>query len=226
MPVSMMARVKVLARGIEPALHDRREFLLGLPEHAEIFDVGCGNDCAYITKSIRPDSRYVGLDVGDYFNDHEPTAFADEYVVVTPGAFTDAIEQRAGKFDAVISSHNLEHCYDPDGVTTAMARALRPGGQIYLAFPSAASLSLPKRGGCLNFFDDSTHVRPPDYHRVLELLREGGVQIDYAAERHRPPSRVAMGLMVEPISRRRNHVMRGTWALYGFETVIWGTKIA
>jgi SAM-dependent methyltransferase len=218
-------QIKSLVRSLEPTLYDRREFLASLPPRAEILDVGCGNDCPYTTKSLRPDVRYVGIDVCDYCNDHG-TEYADEFVVIPPEAFVTAIEGRAGQFDAVISSHNLEHCFDPDAVTAAMTEALRPGGRIYLAFPSAASLTLPKRGGCLNFFDDSTHVRPPDYERVLELLHRGGVRTTYAAERHRPFSRAAIGFVSEPVSRLRNQVMRGTWALYGFETVIWGTKVA
>ncbi|MBB3606991.1 SAM-dependent methyltransferase [Mycolicibacterium sp. BK556] len=195
-----------------------------LGEHADVFDVGCGNDSPYLFKSIRPDIRYVGLDVGDYYQEHEPAEYADDYVVVPVSQFLNAIQQRAEQFDAVVSAHNLEHCDDPDNVVKAMAQALRPGGRLYLAFPSAASLSMPSRQGTLNFFDDTTHVRPPDFQNVLRLLRAEGVTIDFAAERYRPPSRVVIGALNEPVSRMRKQVMRGTWALYGFETVIWGRK--
>ncbi|MBB3636796.1 SAM-dependent methyltransferase [Mycolicibacterium sp. BK607] len=202
----------------------RRKFLTELGEHADVFDVGCGNDSPYLFKSIRPDIRYVGLDVGDYYQEHEPAEYADDYVVVPVSQFLNAIQQRAEQFDAVVSAHNLEHCDDPDNVVKAMAQALRPGGRLYLAFPSAASLSMPSRQGTLNFFDDTTHVRPPDFQNVLRLLRAEGVTIDFAAERYRPPSRVVIGALNEPVSRMRKQVMRGTWALYGFETVIWGRK--
>jgi SAM-dependent methyltransferase len=195
-----------------------------LPECADVFDVGCGNDSPYLFKSIRPDIRYVGLDIGDYYQDHEPTAYADDYVVVPVADFLTAIEQRSNQFDAVVSAHNLEHCDEPDNVVKAMAHALRPGGRLFLAFPAAASLSMPSRVGTLNFFDDTTHVRPPDFGKVLGLLRAEGVTIDFAAERYRPPSRVVIGAVNEPVSRLRKKVMRGTWALYGFESIIWGTK--
>jgi len=190
-----------------------------------VFDVGCGNDSPYLFKALRPDIRYVGLDVGDYNQAHAPDEYADEYLVVPAEGFLAAIEQRPSQFDAVVSSHNLEHCAQPVEVVTAMARSLRPGGRVYFAFPAAATVSLPSRHGTLNFFDDSTHVRPPDYQLVLDLLREEGIAIDFAAERFRPPIMVALGLINEPVSRFRKKVMRGTWALYGFETVIWGTKI-
>ena len=205
-------------------LHNRTHFLSELVEGADVFDVGCGNDSPYLFKTVRPDIRYVGLDVGDYNQAHSPDEFADDYLLVPAEDFLAAIQQRQNQFDAVVSSHNLEHCADPDGVVTAMARSLRPGGRIFLAFPATATVSLPSRQGTLNFFDDSTHVRPPDFHRVLDLLKTEGVVINFAAERRRAPVMALVGLINEPLSRYRKRVMRGTWALYGFETVIWGTK--
>ena len=83
---------------------------------------------------------------------------------------------------------------------------------------------MPSREGTLNFWDDDTHVRPPDYQRVLDLLAAEDVTIDFSAERYRPPARLAVGVLTEPISRVRKKVMPGTWALYGFETVIWATR--
>ena len=201
--------------------HSRDVFLDELVHGADVFDIGCGNDPF---KVQRPDIRYVGLDVKDYNQRHDPTEHADEYIAVPTKEFLIAIEERPNQFDAVVSSHNLEHCENPDGVVSAMARALRPGGRIFLAFPSAASLNMPSREGTLNFWDDDTHLRPPDYRRVLSLLTDEGISIDYAAERYRPLVRFAVGLLLEPISRKRKKVVSGTWALWGFETVIWGTK--
>lgn len=204
--------------------HSRRYFLEELVDGADVFDIGCGNDSPYVFKALRPDIRYVGLDVKDYNQVHDPTDYADEYIAVPSDGFLAAIQDRPNQFDAVVSSHNLEHCEDPDGVVIAMARALRPGGRIYLAFPAAASLNMPSREGTLNFWDDDTHVRPPDYRRVHELLAAEGIRIDYAAERYRPFLRFAVGILMEPFSWARKKVMRCTWALWGFETIIWGTK--
>ncbi len=202
---------------------NRRRFLSELPQRATVFDVGCGNDSPYLFKSLRPDIRYVGLDVGDYRQSHDPNSYADEYVSVPAAQFLGEIQRREGQFDAVVSSHNLEHCDDQDRVVTAMAECLRPGGRIFLAFPSAATLRFPSRVGALNFWDDPTHVRPPNYQRVLDLLGGAGVEVDFAAERFRPLTWAAVGLLMEPVSRLRKKSMVGTWALWGFETTIWGT---
>jgi SAM-dependent methyltransferase len=203
-----------------------RSFLTHLPEGAEVLDVGCGNDTPYLTKSLRPDIRYVGLDVGDYNQAHDPKQYADEYLAVPADGFAAAIRERRNQFDAVVSSHNLEHCEDPDGVLVAMAQALRPGGRIYLAFPSAATKDMPSRDGTLNFWDDVTHIQPPDYRQVIEMLRAEGITVEFAVERYRTVVRTAVGLFVEPVSRLRGKVMPGTWALYGFESVIWGSRPA
>ena len=222
---SLVKRAKNLRSLVTPA-RSRKSFVASLSDAVDLFDVGCGNDSPYQLKSARPDIRYVGLDVGDYNQEHDPSEYADEYLVVPPEGFLPAIVVRSAQFDAVISSHNLEHCTDQDGVVVAMARALRPGGRIFLAFPAAATISMPSRNGTLNFFDDPTHVAPPDYDRVLDLLSTEGVVIDFAAERYRSPFYFFAGLISEPFSRLLKRVNTGTWALYGFETVIWGTKSA
>ena len=202
----------------------RDRFLSGLPQKACVLDVGCGNDSPRVFKATRPDLHYVGLDVGDCRQPVDPRSFADEYVIVEPQDFRDAIEDFGPRFDGIVSSHNLEHCDDPDGVVLAMAKALAPGGQLYLAFPTAASKKFPSRKGCLNFFDDPTHTRVPDYQKVCKLLSEAGLEIDFNREPYRPPLKFVLGLGLEPISALRAKVMPGTWALYGFEAVIWARR--
>ncbi len=202
----------------------RNNFLSQLPDGARVLDVGCGNDSPRAFKSLRPDLFYVGIDVGDCRQPVDPNSYADEYHVVEPGDFADAIVRQGARFDGIVSSHNLEHCDDPDAVVTAMAGALVSGGRLYLAFPAAASKTFPSRSGCLNFFDDPTHQRVPDFQRVCALLEEGGLKIEFSTERYRPPVKFATGVAVEPVSALRRKVMPGTWALYGFETVIWARR--
>jgi hypothetical protein len=49
------------------------------------------------------------------------------------------------RMDAVISSHNLEHCDDPAAVRDSMVVALRPGSSLFLAFPCEESVRVPRR---------------------------------------------------------------------------------
>lgn len=205
----------------------KQAFLKSLPPGARVLDVGCGNNSPRDTKVLRPDIVYTGLDVGDY-NQQDAIRYADRYVVVPPAEFASAIAAHAGTMDAIVSSHNLEHCDDPQAVLAAMAAALRPGGQLFLAFPCEASVGFPRRLGCLNFFDDATHQAVPLWDTVVQSLRSGGVTPVYATRRYRPMPLAAAGLLLEPVARAlgRNMPAGATWALYGFESIIWGRRDA
>lgn len=67
---------------------------------------------------LRPDLAYTGLDVGDY-SQQDSIRYAEAYMVVPPTEFADAIAAHAGQMDAVVSSHNLEHCDNPAAATAA-----------------------------------------------------------------------------------------------------------
>jgi SAM-dependent methyltransferase len=198
-------------------------FLRSLPPNARVLDVGCGNNSPRDAKILRPDLVYTGLDVGDY-NQQDSIRYADTYTLTTPADFASAIRAQAGRMDAVLSSHNLEHCDEPVAVLEAMVAALRPGGRLFLAFPCEESVHFPSRRGCLNFFDDATHKAVPRWDAVLRTLTGAGLTVDYACKRYRPPVLAGAGLALEPLGRLLKHNMPGgaTWALYGFESVIWG----
>jgi len=203
----------------------KQAFLKSLPPGARVLDVGCGNNSPRDAKVLRPDLHYTGLDVGDY-NQRDSICYADAYVVVPAADFAAAISEHAGRMDAVVSSHNLEHCDNPAAVLAAMAAALRPGGHLYLAFPCEASVGFPRRRGSLNFFDDATHQVVPSWQAVLDALRESGVAPLYACQRYRPRLLACLGLVLEPLGWLLGHNMPAgsTWALYGFETIIWGRR--
>jgi len=204
----------------------RQAFLLAQMPGFTLLDVGCGNDSPALTKAVRPDCRYLGIDVADYNLSARSKQLADIYRVVPAEGFADAIAEFEGSVDAVVSWHNLEHCNDPKGVLRAMCRALRPGGALYLSFPSKASTGFPSRRGTLNFFDDPTHKQPPDVNDVLALLHAEGVEVTFLARRYRPLVPTVIGLLLEPVSALTRRLMPfgSTWAFYGFEVVIWAHR--
>lgn len=200
-------------------------FLQSLAPDAKVLDVGCGNNSPRDARVLRPDLEYTGLDVADY-NQHDPLRYADSYLLVSAAGFADAIAAHRGRMDAVVSSHNLEHCDDPAAVLAAMAAALRPGGRLFLAFPCEDSVRFPRRRGSLNFFDDATHQAVPSWSGVLNALRGCGVLPVYASRRYRPWLLAVTGLVLEPLGWLLgcNMPAGATWALYGFETIIWGRR--
>jgi GT2 family glycosyltransferase/SAM-dependent methyltransferase len=196
----------------------RREMFLALPPGARVLDVGCGNDAAYHAKNINPRVVYEGIDVGDYNLAH-PEAF-DRYTLTGSAEFADTVARAEGPFDLVISNHNLEHCEDPARVVAALCGQVKPGGTLYLAFPSARSDRLPSRGGSLNFHDDATHLRIPDAAEVFRTLERSGLTVTEIGNPRQPFKEWLLGLVSEPASRWCNQVLPGTWAFWGFETMI------
>ena len=102
-----------------------------------------------------------------------------------------------------------------------------PGGQLYISFPSAESVNFPERSGTLNYHDDSTHVgSPPDFADVTKTIVESGFEIEFSARNFRPMVDRVRGFLNEPRSRKENRLMAGTWAYYGFESIIWARNAA
>jgi SAM-dependent methyltransferase len=225
----MMTLLPVLKRRIMPLVRSRgtAAFILQLPQQASMLDVGCGNASPLTAKRLRPDIHYVGVDVRDYRQTDQSKSAADEYLITEPERFADTIANLGqDRYDAVLSSHNIEHTTAPFDVLAAMCRVLKRGGQIYLAFPSDKSPKLPSRGGTLNFYDDPTHIWLPEFDRIVSTLERHDIKIVYQTRRYRPLVCLLIGVASEPYSRAKRQVspFYGTWALYGFESVIWGRK--
>lgn len=204
----------------------RHSFLKSLDRRKKLklLDVGCGNESALAVKADCPNALYYGLDIGDYNQSTESKEHMDKYIVTSPELFDQKIRGMSNRFDAIISSHNIEHCYYPQKVIEAMTIALKKGGRLYMAFPSEASVNFPSRGGTLNFYDDETHVWLPEFDKIVSQLKENGMKINYANRRYRPLILRFVGWIVEANSRTLNRVIDGTWAYYGFEAIIWATK--
>lgn len=207
----------LLIRFLRP--NGKVHFLEKLDRDSSILDVGCGNNSPYQVKSVVPHSTYTGLDIGDY-NQTKPNK-ADRYILTSPDEFAREVGKFNEEFDAVISSHNLEHCNDRYATFLAMLRATRVGGRMYVAFPSERSVSFPHRAGTLNYFDDSTHKdAPPDFDRLLKMSLENGFEVLFATRGNQSWLLRLIGLLSEPISRYKKKVLHGTWEYYGFESII------
>jgi SAM-dependent methyltransferase len=166
------------------------------------------------------------MDIGDYNQKLNVRECADKYIVTSSAGFAAELEGLQETFDAVISAHNIEHCEEPQRVLTAMLRSLKKGGEIYLSFPCEASVHFPQRKNTLNFYDDETHLVVPDLKAILATIEEEGLTVKLLRKRYRPSIPLILGFFLEPISAliRRSMPLGSTWALYGFETVIWACR--
>jgi ubiquinone/menaquinone biosynthesis C-methylase UbiE len=189
----------------------------------KILDVGCGNDASFNIKSRFPKSYYVGIDIGDY-NLTKPN-LADEYLITQRENFDKSIKDLGNIFDIVISSHNLEHCDDKYATLNSMLSVVKDGGYIYIAFPCEKSITFPSRRITLNYYDDTTHQqKPPEFMNVLKALNDNYFDIKFKTRSYRPLILTIIGFFQEPLSVFLKKNLQGTWALYGFETIIWAQK--
>jgi len=109
-------------------------FLKSVIKNGKILDVGCGNNSPLFTKHKRPDINYTGIDIGVYNQIAEYDKYADRFILTNPENFHLEIEQFTEEFDAVISSHNLEHCNNYKGVLLAMIKSLKKAGRFIYHF--------------------------------------------------------------------------------------------
>lgn len=190
---------------------------------AVTLDVGCGNDAAFNIKSRFPNLYYIGIDIGEY-NLTKPN-LADENIIVPSEVFHSEVKKIGNKIDIVISSHNLEHCNNTYETLISMLSVLNENGVIYLAFPCELSTSFPSRKVTLNYYDDKTHKHdPPNFNKVKQLIEENDCEIIFESNGYKPFILWLIGAIQEPISRFFGKNMQGTWAYYGFESIIWAKK--
>lgn len=214
---------KILRKIFRP--RGKYSFLYQLRFDSTILDVGCGNNSPFQIKNSFPSFNYTGIDIG-YYNQSEPFS-VDNLIITTPERFAAEIAKFTNHFDAVLSSHNIEHCDDRDKTFQAMLEAIKPGGGFYISFPCEKSTTFPNRCGSLNYFDDSTHHnQPPNFDKFIAVLNDNNFKIEFAVKQYKPLLFWALGLIQEPLSRAQNRTLRGTWAYYGFESIIWAKKIS
>ncbi|MDR2601489.1 MAG: hypothetical protein LBC53_03430 [Spirochaetaceae bacterium] len=110
----------------------------------------------------------------------------------------------------------------------AMISILKDDGKLFLSFPTKASVGFPHRKGTLNYYDDPTHkYNPPDFDEIIKKLKKNNFDIIFSSIAYKPVIHFLIGLVLEPLSRLTKRVLLsnyGTWAYWGFESIIWAKK--
>ena len=165
--------------------HPRTAFLKNLPQDAVVADIGAGDGSLSVFRKWplpgRKDLRLFAypIEKGRLFDEFEGFEISDWNVA--PPRFDDR------QFDGVVCAHFIEHIADPTSFARWAAPRVKPGGRIYLEWPSPNSLDLPSRkeleaaGVPLiisRFDDDGTHRDLPDRDAMVEALRIAGFRIE------------------------------------------------
>ena len=192
-----------------------------------ILDIGCGNHSPTITKRWFPKAEYHGADIQNFNLDARDYRHMDRFILLTSdGGGYDAIAD--GHYDFIICNHVMEHMTGQEQALKNICAKLKPGGLIWVAFPSPRSLDLPSADGTLNFCDDDTHVRLCDVKEVANWLLANGVKV-LKGGRSRDAVRFVLGAALLPfalLSRVLTGRMKanGLWYVTGFEDRVLGQK--
>lgn len=190
-----------------------------------ILDIGCGNGSPTVTKRWFPGCHYAGADIQRYKLSNADVAAMDAfYPLNADGSGYDA------SYDFVILNHVVEHIREPAPVVATLCAKLKPGGFMWIAFPSLRSLSLPHSvDETLQFCDDPTHVYLPDVREIANVLLANGVAVLHAG-RSREGFSTAIADAVKFCKRCVMRVFtgkfsgRGMWYVLGFEDHVFGQR--
>ncbi len=193
-----------------------------------ILDIGCGNNSPSITKHWFPDCHSSGADIQQYNNNNDDIAAMDAfYQVGTGGTGYSAIPD--GSFDFIILHHVIEHMPAPVPILSEICSKAKPGGYIWVAFPSVRTLSFPPATeGTFQFCDDDSHIYIPGVREIANVLLGNGVTVLHAG-RTRDIAREFVGAAVLPWALLKRLItgrlsVRGLWYLLGFEDHVFGQR--
>jgi SAM-dependent methyltransferase len=198
-----------------------------LPSNPKILDIGCGNNSPSTTKQWFKDCTYHGADIEHYNNNASDIALIDKfYLLGVDGSGYEQIPDAS--FDFIILHHVVEHMMDPAPILVKICAKLKPGGFIWIAFPSLKSLSLPSAEGTLQFCDDPTHVHVPTVHDVSNVLLRNSVRV-LNAGRSRYLVRSVLGVVLLPMALMKKWATgrfsgKGLWYILGFEDHVFGQR--
>jgi len=189
-------------------------------------DVGCGYHSPRRTKRYFPRCEYYGIDRDIVELDStDMEAMETFYQIDLDRESLDTVP--VNFFDVVVMSHVIEHLRNGLRVLDALATKLKPGGHIYLEFPSAASLATPRgQRGCLHFSDDATHVRLYSVPEVVNVLLNRDFEI-IAAGRRRDPIRLLLTPIALLAGLARGDIWGGgrrLWDFVGFADFVYARR--
>jgi SAM-dependent methyltransferase len=181
-----------------------------------------------VTKHWFPTCHYSGADIQRYnLSDEDLAAMDAFYPVGVDGSGYSAIPD--GSFDVIILHHVIEHMRNPEPIVAVLCAKLKPGGYIWIGFPSERSLSMPPAAqGTLQFCDDDTHVYIPGVREISNVLLSHGVRVLHAG-RTRDAVRTMVGVAVLPWALLKKAItgklkVHGLWYVLGFEDHVFGQR--
>lgn len=170
------------------AQHPRAIFLKTLPVNATLLDVGAGDGGFEVFRHWPAPTR---LDIKLFAYSLEKGSNFNKYDGYELGNWDQHPPEFGGKkFDAIYSSHFIEHIKDQAAFIKWCASSLNPGGRLYVEWPSHNSQLCPTNKDLskigfgritANFHDDLTHKQLPDMADILQYMGSENLVVDAQA---------------------------------------------
>lgn len=167
------ARYDFAAEHLTPELARARRGdgpLLGL-------DAFCGNGYGAARMARAPHVAVQGIDASE-----DAIAIAQRHFGSSRAAFTQErfpCELPAGRFDFVTCFESIEHVEDDEGLLGTLARALAPGGLLFLSAPNEATLPIAENAAFFRFHE--RHYREED---LVAMAASKGLVLRARAGQH------------------------------------------
>lgn len=215
-PTARVSRLRpraVLTRLLNPRYASLPAAFLRQP--VRILDAGCGPREALIARNLFEGCWFEGIDIADVPRGGPERRAFDRYHQVDLDE-TDLCFVPDADFDYVICSHTIEHVEDGLALVARLCAKVRPGGRLYLEWPSVESQTFPLRGFGLNFFEDGTHKQTFALEDVATVVQRNGLVIAHAGRR-RQIARMLLAPMLATYHslRARRVTLYDFWDLAG-----------
>jgi SAM-dependent methyltransferase len=189
-----------------------------------VIDAGGGPMDAIKAKRLFADCWYEGINIAELPPPGPVGHGYDRYYRVDLDA-TDLAFLPDRSYDLVVSSHTIEHLKDGLAVVVRLCTKVKPGGRLYLEWPSVTSTTFPVRGLGLRFDDDPTHRQTYALDDVRRLVEGQGLRIERAGLR-RQWLRILLAPVLVPYHsmRFRRLVLYDLWDVTGFANSLHATR--
>lgn len=192
-----------------------RPYIVDIP-CPTILDLGCGDGSPQVFAAAFPTSSYIGV---DHDGDRDPRADSAETArFISADLETTTLDEVAdASVDLVVATHVLEHLKRGCNLIDTVARKLRPGGFLFVIYPTPDSVHFPSMRGTLNFYDHPEHVTVVTPEELVAHVRSAGLSILSEGVSRNPvaiaimPARVILTAPFGALSAS------AFWDIYGFE---------
>lgn len=145
-----------------------------LPGGLDVLEIGCGKG-GKLRDLKAVGNRVVGIDPDEIALEIARDRGVDTYWG-TAESIPDAIREM--KFNAVIFSHVLEHCIDPDLALENAKSALKPGGTCVIEVPNNACLGIDHFGRQWHFLDIPRHLNFFTQESLTDICTRHGFDVE------------------------------------------------